>query len=68
MKAWRIRLQQADGSLATAQQCLSRSLLATLSLAFFGIGYFWCLVPPAKECLHDRYTGTQVVTLSKEKK
>ena len=68
MKAWRIRLQQADGSVATAQQCLSRSLLATLSLACFGIGYLWCLVPPAKECLHDLYTGTQVVTLAKEKK
>ena len=68
MKAWRLRLQQADGSLATPQQCIRRSLLATLSFAFAGIGYLWCLVPPAKECLHDRYSATQVVLLAKDKK
>jgi uncharacterized RDD family membrane protein YckC len=68
MKAWRLRLQQADGSLATPQQCLYRSVLATLSLACAGIGFLWCLVPPAKECLHDSYTATQVVLLAKEKK
>lgn len=68
MKAWRLRLQQPDGTLATVQQCLNRSVLATVSLACFGMGYLWCLVSPAKECLHDRYTGTQVVLLASEKK
>ena len=67
MKAWRLRLQQPNGSLATPRQCVHRSLLATLSFAFAGAGFMWCLVPPAKECLHDRYTGTQVVLLSKDK-
>jgi uncharacterized RDD family membrane protein YckC len=65
MKAWRLRLQQADGSLATAKQCLARSLLAPLSLACLGLGYLYCLVPPAKACLHDIFTNTQVVVIEK---
>ena len=66
MKSWRLRLQQPDGSLATAEQCIKRSLLASLSLAAAGIGYLWCLKPPAKACLHDIYTGTEVVVLPKK--
>jgi len=64
MKAWRLRLQQADGYLASPQQCILRSLLAPLSLAFLGIGYLWCLLPN-KVCLHDLLTETQVVVLDK---
>ena len=67
MKSWRLKLQQADGSLATPEQCIKRSLLASLSLAFGGIGYLWCLVPPAKACLHDIYSATEVVVLPKTK-
>ena len=67
MKSWRLKLQQADGSLATPEQCIKRSLLASLSLAIGGIGYLWCLVPPAKACLHDIYSATEVVVLPKTK-
>ena len=63
MKSWRLRLQQPDGSLATPEQCIKRSVLATLSLAIAGIGYLWCLISPAKACLHDIYSGTEVVVL-----
>ncbi len=63
MKSWRLKLQQPDGSLATPEQCIKRSILATLSLAIVGIGYLWCLLPPTKACLHDIYSGTQVVLL-----
>ena len=67
MKSWRLKLQQADGSLATPEQCIKRSLLASLSFAAGGIGYLWCLVPPAKVCLHDIYSATEVVVLPKSK-
>ena len=63
MKSWRLKLQQADGSLATPEQCIKRSILATVSLGALGIGYLWCLLPPTKACLHDIYSGTQVVLL-----
>jgi len=67
MKAWRLKLQQPSGELPSAKQCWWRCLLAPASLACFGLGYLWCLIPPNKECLHDRLTGTQVVTLPKSK-
>jgi uncharacterized RDD family membrane protein YckC len=63
MKSWRLKLQQRDGSLATPDQCIKRSVLATASLGALGIGYLWCLIPPAKVCLHDIYSGTEVVLL-----
>lgn len=65
MKAWRLKLQQPSGELPSVRQCWWRSLLAPASLACFGIGYLWCLMPPNKECLHDRLTRTQVITLPK---
>ena len=67
MKAWRLKLQQSSGELANASQCWSRALLAPISLAFFGIGFLWCLIPPNNECLHDRLSGTKVVVLPKSK-
>ena len=67
MKAWRIKLQQPDGSMATPRQCLVRTVLACLSMAVAGIGYLWCLLPSASGCLHDIYSGTEVVSLAKEK-
>ncbi|MDG1166199.1 MAG: RDD family protein [Porticoccaceae bacterium] len=68
MKAWRLKLQQPDGGMASPKQCVLRTLLATLSMAAAGIGYLWCLLPAAKGCLHDIYTGTEVVVLPKEQK
>ena len=65
MKAWRLRLQQPNGTLATSTQCWKRCLAAPLSLSCLGIGYLWCLLPPANPCLHDRYTGTEVIVLPK---
>ena len=67
MKSWRLKLQQADGSLATPEQCIKRSILATLSLGLLGIGYLWCLISADKACLHDIYSGTEVVLIPKSK-
>jgi uncharacterized RDD family membrane protein YckC len=65
MKAWRLRLQQSNGDLATPSQCLTRSCLAPLSLGCFGIGYLWCLLPSQDDCLHDIFSDTVVVLLDK---
>ena len=50
-----------------AQQCLKRSLLASLSLAFGGIGYLWCLVPPPRPACTISTAALQVVSLQKQK-
>ena len=67
MKAWRLKLQQLDGSLATTEQCIKRSIFAFCSLSFLGIGYLVCLRPHKKTCLHDTLTQTEVVVLEKQK-
>jgi uncharacterized RDD family membrane protein YckC len=65
MKAWRLRLQQSNGDLATPSQCLSRSCIAPLSLGCLAIGYLWCLLPSQDDCLHDTFSDTVVVLLDK---
>lgn len=66
MKAWRLKLQQTDGSVASSEQCFKRSIAACFSLAFFGIGYLICLIPSKKFCFHDWLSNTQVVVLEKQ--
>ena len=66
MKAWRLRLQQADGNLASPYQCIKRSAMAPLSLAAVGIGYLWILWPSNVGCIHDILTDTEVVVVPKE--
>ena len=68
MKAWRIRAQQADGSLLSWKQCWIRSLLAPLSLAAGGLGYLYCLIPPRHACVHDIFSHSEVVLIPKERK
>lgn len=64
MKAWRLRLQQPDGTLPTAGQRWLRALLAPLSLLSV-IGLLWQLWDKNRNCLHDHITGTRVVLLPK---
>lgn len=68
MKAWRLKLQQSNGELASLRQCWIRAALAPLSLAFFGVGYLWCLISTNRECLHDRLSSTEVVVIPKKEK
>jgi uncharacterized RDD family membrane protein YckC len=67
MKAWRLKLQQPNGELADAKQCILRSLIAPFSIGFFGLGYAWCFVSSSRGCVHDQITGTEVILLPKEK-
>ena len=64
MKAWRLRLQQPDGSLITARQRWYRALIAPLSLMSV-VGLLWLLWDKNGDCLHDRLTGTRMVLLPK---
>ena len=63
MKSWRIKLETNDGDTPTSNQCLSRCILAPLSFAIGGVGFFWCLLPPNYSCLHDLMTSTRVVKI-----
>lgn len=65
MKAWRLKLTNADGYKPNIAQCLLRCFLGGLSLAFFGLGYFWLWLDPERLTLHDRFSGTRVLQLPK---
>jgi uncharacterized RDD family membrane protein YckC len=67
MKAWRLKLQNIDGTLASPEQCIKRSIFACFSLGLLGFGYLICLIPSRKTCLHDDLSDTQVVLLEKQK-
>jgi len=67
MRAWRLRLQQANGELPSWRQCILRSAIAPFSMVFLGLGYLWCLVDAKGDAAHDKLGGLKVVVLPKEK-
>jgi len=67
MKAWRLKLQNVDGTPASPEQCIKRSIFACFSLGLLGAGYLICLIPSRKTCLHDDLSNTEVVVLEKQK-
>lgn len=66
MRAWRLKLvDDQTHSLASPKQRLGRALLAPLSMAVFGLGYFWAWFDPQGHTLHGRLTATRVLVLPK---
>ncbi|WP_108445409.1 RDD family protein [Halomonas denitrificans] len=67
MQAWRLRVQTRDGCSITALQALQRFLVATISLAAFGLGYLWILLDDEKRSWPDIVSNTRVVVLPKRR-
>ena len=65
MKAWRLRVQDADGRPPDWPRALLRLAAALLALAPAGLGYWWMLVDRERKTWHDRLSGTEVVLLPK---
>ena len=65
MQSWRLRVQTLDGCSITAFQALQRFLVATISLAAFGLGYLWILFDDEKRSWPDIVSHTRVVVLPK---
>ncbi|RUO29441.1 RDD family protein [Aliidiomarina sanyensis] len=61
MRAWRMRVQNTDGSRVSWKQALIRTLTALL-----GLGNFWVLFSREKLALQDKVAGCEVVVLSVE--
>jgi len=67
MKAWRLQLVDANsGGNTKPHQRLWRLPIAALSLAFFGLGYFWRWLDSQGLCLPDRLSHTRVLQLPKK--
>jgi uncharacterized RDD family membrane protein YckC len=58
MRAWKLRLQQADGSNIGWLQAVLRFVSACLTL---GLGLLWVLVDQRKRSLYDRISHSEVV-------
>lgn len=64
MRAWRLKLNTADGAPLRAAVALTRFFLASLSLLLLGIGFWWALLDSRKLTAHDRICDTQVCKLA----
>lgn len=68
MRAWRIRVQQRNGSPITWTQALLRFMTAIASWLLLGAGFLWALIDREKMTWHDRYSETVLVVVPKEMK
>ena len=62
MRAWKIRIVSDSGANPGWGSCYLRLCCALLSLACFGLGYWWRLFKPYT--WHDRLSGTRIVDVS----
>jgi uncharacterized RDD family membrane protein YckC len=65
MRAWRLRVERADGARLTLLGALLRFVVAGFSLAAAGAGMLWSLVDRDRRTWHDLAAKTRVVRVSK---
>ncbi|HEY5791199.1 MAG TPA: RDD family protein [Gammaproteobacteria bacterium] len=61
MQAWRIRLVADDGGPVRWTRALTRCMVALLSWACLGAGFWWALFDRERRTWHDRASGTRLV-------
>lgn len=62
MKTWKIRLETAEGKRVPVALALLRAVLSVPGYGLFGITVLWALVDRDHQFLHDRISGTRLVT------
>ncbi|MBL0164611.1 MAG: RDD family protein [Xanthomonadales bacterium] len=60
MRAWKVRILDANGRSPNVQQSLLRFALALVSL-IAGFGFIWCLFDPNRRAWHDVVAKTKMV-------
>lgn len=68
MQAWRLRVETPEGLSLTLPQCLMRFLVAGLSFAALGLGYWWVLIDGERRGWSDIASGSRVVVVPKSGK
>jgi uncharacterized RDD family membrane protein YckC len=68
MRAWRLQVQNRDGTPLSLGRALTRFAFALLSLGALGLGILWIAFDRDRLAWHDRATGTHVVVLPKDRK
>ncbi|HEX5124405.1 MAG TPA: RDD family protein [Rhodanobacteraceae bacterium] len=65
MRAWRLRIVDADGNALGWSRAALRFVVACVSLLTVGIGFLWCLFDRRKRGWHDLAAGSVLVRLQK---
>lgn len=68
MRAWRMMLANNNGVQLSWRQCVIRALVAPVSLACAGLGFFWGLFRNDGATWHDLASDSEVRVLPKKKK
>lgn len=63
MQAWCLRVQTIDGETITLKQGLIRCVVAWLSLAVFGLGYWWVLFDSQQRSWPDIASKTRTIVV-----
>jgi len=64
MRAWHLRVVNADGGPLSPTQALLRVTVAFVSIAALGLGFVWALFDPRGRTWHDLAAATRVVRLA----
>ena len=65
MQVWKIRTVTDQDELLSLDECVIRFLLATLSVAPFGLGFIWIFFNADRLAWHDFASRTRVIYLGK---
>lgn len=67
MKTWRMKMFDSNSmELPSLKQCLTRCLMAPISMILFGAGYWLMYANKDRQTLHDQISKTRILLLSKE--
>jgi uncharacterized RDD family membrane protein YckC len=65
MRAWRLRIVDADGNALGWLRAILRFAVACVSLLALGVGFFWCLLDRRERGWHDLAARSVLVHLHK---
>jgi uncharacterized RDD family membrane protein YckC len=65
MRAWRLRVVDANGDRVPWSRACLRFFVALVSLAALGAGFWWALFDPQRRAWHDMAARTRVLRLPK---
>lgn len=68
MQAWGLKLIGLAGTTLDLKAAISRYVLATLGLIFFGLGFIWRIFDKDRLFLHDKIIKSAIITIPSNRK
>lgn len=62
LKTWKMKIISESGGALRPEQALLRYLLAWVSTLLAGAGFLWAMIDRDRQFLHDRLSGTRIIT------